>query len=173
MDPYAGRHQELDSVMGTMTRIPRLTCVDGFSEWKFRIESYIKMAHPKVWRSMMRGPVKITFTLDDEAQTVVETPVEDYTDADFEKVEIDDRALATISMALTPDIAQGFREYTDAKSLWKALIAVYEGNEDMKQSRQDLLRQKFNMFNHILGESLEAQLQRFTTLTTLFMRSGT
>ncbi|KAL4560395.1 hypothetical protein LXL04_032546 [Taraxacum kok-saghyz] len=56
MDPYALRQQELDSVMGTMTRIPRLTCADGFSEWKFCIESYIKGAHPKVWRCMMRGP---------------------------------------------------------------------------------------------------------------------
>ena len=172
MDPYSGRHQELDSVMGTVTRIPRLTCADGFSEWKFRIESYIKMAHPKVWRCMMRGPVKITFTLDNEAETVVEKPVEDYTNADWEKVEEDHKALAVLSMALTPEISQGFREYTDAKSLWKALISVYEGNEDMKQSRQDLLRQKFNMFNHILGESLENQLQRFTTLTTEISTAG-
>src|SRR6187200_2201722 len=75
-------------------------------------------------------------------------------------------------MALTPDIAQGFREYTDAKSLWKALHSVYEGNEDMKQSRQDLLRQKFNMFNHVLGESLEAQMQRFTSLITELSTAG-
>ena len=74
MDFYnnQGRNQDLDSIMGTMTRIPRLTCADGFSEWKFRIESYIKGAHPKV-----RGPVKITFTLDGEAKTVMEKAVED------------------------------------------------------------------------------------------------
>lgn len=60
-------------------------------------------------------------------------------------------------MALSPQIAQGFIEYTSAKALWEALIEVYEGNEDMKQSRQDMPRQKFNMFNYILGESLEAQ----------------
>ena len=40
----------------------------------------------------MRGPVKITFTLDDEVKTVVEKPVEDYTDGDFEKVEQDHKA---------------------------------------------------------------------------------
>ena len=43
-------------------------------------------------------------------------------------------------MALSPDIAQGFREYTSAKALWEALIEVYEGNEDMKESGQDMLR---------------------------------
>ena len=84
--------------------------------------------------------------------------IENYTDEDFEKVEEKERALATLTMALSPDIAQGFREYTSAKALWEALIEVYEGNEDMKESRQDMLRQKFNMFNYIPGETLEAQL---------------
>ena len=67
---------------------------------------------------------------------------------------------------MSPDIAQGFREYKSSKALWEALIEVYEGNEDMKQSRQDLLRQRFNMSNHVLGETLEVQLQRFITLNT-------
>ena len=149
-----------------------MACADGFSDWKFRIEKHIKLANPKVlWRRMMRGPVKITET---SAVTGVVTPklMKDYTDDDFDKVEEDEKELAILSMALTPEIAQGFREYTDAKCLWEALIAVYEGNEDMKQSRQDLLRQRFNMFNHILGESLEAQLQRFTTLTTEISNAG-
>lgn len=83
------------------------------------------------------------------------------TDEDFEKVENDERALATITMALSPETAQGFREYTSAKAPWEALIEMYEGNDDMKQSRQDFQRQRCNMFNHVLGESLEAQLQKF------------
>ena len=171
MDPYSGRNQDLDSVMGTVNRIQRLTSADGFSEWKFRIESYIKMAQPKVWRSMMRGPKEIK---EADETTGIDTlkSMEDYTDDDWAIVEEDHKALGVLTMALTPDIAQGFREYTNAKSLWKALIAVYEGNDDMKQSRQDLLRQRFNMFNHILGESLEAQLQRFTTLTTEVSTAG-
>ncbi|KAL4565974.1 hypothetical protein LXL04_030082 [Taraxacum kok-saghyz] len=44
------------------TRIPRLASADGFSEWKYRIEKYIRLSNPKVWRSMMSGPVKITIT---------------------------------------------------------------------------------------------------------------
>ena len=79
MDPYAARQQDLDSVMGTMTRIPRLTYAGGFSEWKFRIESYIKGAHPKVWRSMMRGPNKITETNVTTGAVTTKLP-ENYTD---------------------------------------------------------------------------------------------
>ena len=36
----------------------------------------------------------------------------------------------------------------------------------MKESRQDMLRHNFNFFDFIPGETLETQLQRFTTLTT-------
>ncbi|XP_052624756.1 uncharacterized protein LOC128132283 [Lactuca sativa] len=103
---------------------------------------------------------------------VIDKAVENYIDEEFEKVEKQERALATLTMALSPDITQGFREYTSVKDLWEALIEVYEGNEDMKESRQDMLRQKFNMFSHIPGETLEAQLQRFTTVTTDMKISG-
>lgn len=54
----------------------------------------------------------------------------------------------------------------------EVLIEVYEGNEDMNQGRQDLLRQRFNMFNHVLGETLEVQLQRFITLTIEMSTAG-
>ena len=97
------------------------------------------MKNAKIWRSILKGPVRIT-TSDDEAKTVVDKNIENYTDEDFEKLEEHDRALATLTMALSPEISQGFREYTSAKYLWEALIEVYEGNEDMRQSRQDLLR---------------------------------
>ena len=124
------------------------------------------MKEAKAWRSIERGPTKITITRDDAAKTVVPKPREEYTDEDYDLVENDDKALACLRSAIAPNIAQGFRAYTVAKELWAALIEVYEGNEDMKQSRQYLLRQKFNLFNHIIGESLEMQLQRFIALTT-------
>ncbi|XP_076897863.1 uncharacterized protein LOC143551282 [Bidens hawaiensis] len=117
-----------------------------------------------MWRSIVRGPQPITYETA-EGEIAIK-PIKMYVDADDDKVEEDEKALATLTMALSPEIAQGFRKLQSAKALWEALIEVYEGNEDMKRSRQDLLRQKFNMFNHVLGESLESQLQRFVTLVT-------
>ena len=129
-------YQELDSIMGTTSRIPRLLNAEGFPEWKYRIEKYIKMKDFKIWRSILRGPVRITTVVD---EVNVDKRIENYTDEDFERVEEQEKALATLTMALSPEIAQGFCEYTSAKALWEALIEVYEGNEDMKQSRQDML----------------------------------
>ncbi|XP_076881991.1 uncharacterized protein LOC143530310 [Bidens hawaiensis] len=157
-------HQELDSIMGIATCVPSLLKHEDFYEWKFRFEKYVKMKDAKMWRSIVRGPQPITYeTVEGE---IAVKPIEMYVDADYDKVEEDEKALATLTMALSPKIAQGFRELQSAKALWEALIEVYEGNEDMKCSRQVLLCQKFNMFNHVLGESLESHLQRFVTLVT-------
>ena len=69
-------------------------------------------------------------------------------------------------MALAPDIAIGFRTCKSAKELWTSLIDVYEGNEDMRESRRNLLSQNFNNFNHIYGEMVDNQIQRFVKLVT-------
>ena len=37
---------------------------------------------------------------------------------------------------------------------------------------EDMLRHQFNMFNHIVGESLDKKFQRFTTLVTQFNLVG-
>ena len=76
-------YQELDSIMGTTSRIPRLLNAEGFPEWKYRIEKYIKMKDFKIWRSILRGPIRITTIVYD---TIVDKRIENYTDEDFEKV---------------------------------------------------------------------------------------
>ena len=64
----------------------------------------------KIWRSILRGPIRITTTLEDG--TIIDKQVENYTDDDFERVEEQEKALAKLTMALSPEIAQGFHETT-------------------------------------------------------------
>lgn len=118
--------------MGITTHIPCLLTTDGFDEWKFVFENYLKMKDVKACRSILRGPTVITCELDDEEKTVSPKPIEMYTHADIDKVEEDERALYTLTLALSPDIAQGFREVKSAKAIWEALIDVYEGNENKR-----------------------------------------
>ncbi|KAI3723685.1 hypothetical protein L2E82_35441 [Cichorium intybus] len=75
-----------------------------------------------VVEKLLTTPIRITMTREG---ATIDKHVEDYSDLDFEKVEPDERALVTLSMALSPEISQGFREYKSAKALWDALIDVY------------------------------------------------
>ncbi|KAD4180306.1 hypothetical protein E3N88_28897 [Mikania micrantha] len=161
----------LDNEIGTGTKPPRLVSGDNFQDWKFRFQSFIKYTDPKLWRSIEEGPFVPSFQSELNGPLVPKDP-ELYTDNDILMMEKDEKAYASITMALSTDVAHGFKEHKTAKELWNALVERFEGNEDMRESRKDMLRQRFNMFNHIKGESLEAQLNRFTHLMTEMTSSG-
>ena len=147
----------------TISKMPRLTSAAGFTDWKYSFEHYLKGNNGKLWRSIVKGPTRITRISDDAAKTVVDKREDEYTDADFDLVDIDAQDLAAINLALSLDISQGFRNYKSAKDLWQALHEVYEGNENMRQSRRDLLCQQFNLFNYIPDETLD---NRFNVSTS-------
>ena len=150
--------QQLDAQIGTTTRPPRLALKSDFYDWKFGFMQYVKFVDGKMLRSIVQGPRIIT--RDDEHGIDRVKNQADYSDEDMSRVETDDKALAALTMALTPEVAAGYKQYTTAKSLWDALVDSYEGNEEMKEVRKDTLRHKFNMFHHVLNESLDLILQR-------------
>ncbi|KAF5805895.1 putative transcription factor interactor and regulator CCHC(Zn) family [Helianthus annuus] len=160
------KHQELDSIIGTTTRVPRLLDGNEFPEWKWRFEKDVKVKDAKIWRSILRGPREIMMDSPTDDGVKVKKPVDRYTEEDFKIVEEDEMAFSYLTMALGPDIAIGFRTCKSAKELWESLIDVYEGNEDMKESRRNLLSQSFNNFNHIYGETVDNQIQRIVKLVT-------
>ena len=125
---------------------------------------YVKFVDGKMLRSIVQGPIIIT-RADEHGIDRVKNKA-DYSDDDWSRAETDNKALAALTMTLTPEVAVGYKQYTTAKSLWDALVDSYEGNEEMKEVRKDKLRHKFNMFHHVLNESLENQIQRFVHLIT-------
>ena len=124
--------------MGTTTRVPRLYDADGFDEWRWRFEQFVKRTETKMWRIFVRGKTRITLPHGEKESSTTplrDKPTDQYTDEEWDKVEADDKPFATITMALAPDIAQGFRLDKSAKTLWDALLEVYESNDNMKESR--------------------------------------
>ncbi|MFS7944808.1 putative transcription factor interactor and regulator CCHC(Zn) family [Helianthus anomalus] len=158
--------QELDSKIRTSSRIPRLLDANDFPEWKWRFEQHVKFKEPKLWRCIERGPREIMYEKETNPGVKVKKPRAEYTDEDYAIEEEDNRATSYLTMGLGSDIAVGFRTCKSAKEMWEALIDVYEGNEDMRESRRNLLRQNFNNFNYIYGETIENRIQRFSKIVT-------
>lgn len=118
--------------MGITTRVPRLLSTNGYDEWKYRFERFMKMKDSKGQRSIMRGPTMVTYKLDDAKRTMAHKPEELFTDEDFAMVEDDERAFYTLTLALSPDIAIGLRDAKLAKELLAAIIDTFKGNKDMQ-----------------------------------------
>ncbi|KAI3814063.1 hypothetical protein L1987_18806 [Smallanthus sonchifolius] len=95
------------------------------------------LSEAKMWRSIIKGPQIPMY--DKEDGTKAPKKIENYTDEDFDLVEWDLKALASLTIALSPDIAYSFKECTSAKQLWESLEKVFEGNDDMKASRKEMI----------------------------------
>ncbi|KAI3805138.1 hypothetical protein L1987_27220 [Smallanthus sonchifolius] len=98
----------LDLHIGTSTKPPRLTSAEDFIEWKFRYKNYVLLSKAKMWRSIIRGHQVPMYTKSDGSQA--HKQIENYTDEDYDLVERDLKALASLTMALSPDTAHNFKE---------------------------------------------------------------
>ncbi|KAL8205814.1 hypothetical protein R6Q57_009365 [Mikania cordata] len=125
----------------------------------FSTKSHIKYNDPKLRRSIEEGFYVPMY--ESELNRLISKYADLFTENDILLREKDDKAYASITMALSTEVAHSFKEHKTAKELWDALVERFEGNEHMRESRKDMLRQRFNMFNHIKGEILEAQLYNY------------
>lgn len=71
-----------------------------------------------------------------------------------------------MTVCLSNEVTQTLREHTTAKGLWDALVEKIEGNAEMRARRRAMLKDEFNMFNHIQGESVGDLIKRFEKLLT-------
>ncbi|KAI3744682.1 hypothetical protein L1987_57771 [Smallanthus sonchifolius] len=160
----------MDNEIGTTNRPPRLTNADDFDNWKFIYENFSKYKDSSIWKSIEKGS-QVPMVRNEKNEFVPMDPDLCVGEEILQK-EKDEKAYAGLTMALSTEIAQGFKEYKTAKALWDALVERFEGNLDMRESRKDMLRQKFNMFKYVNGESLESQINRFTHLMNEISGAG-
>ena len=69
--------------------------------------------------------------------------------------EAENKARAAITMSLPQEILHTFKRYRTSKELWEALERRFEGNEDVKKNKVELLKKLFAVFRHFKDETLE------------------
>ncbi|MFS8027763.1 hypothetical protein Hanom_Chr16g01502511 [Helianthus anomalus] len=75
-------------------------------------------------------------------------------------------------MALSTDDCNMFEEYRTANALWIALIEYYEGNEELIESKRDMVQKQYDMFCGIHGENLSDHISRFLNMMTKMKKAG-
>ncbi|KAI3711964.1 hypothetical protein L1987_70513 [Smallanthus sonchifolius] len=113
--------------------------------------------------SITDGPHKpVTTTADVQRPKLVS----EYDEKDLALIARDNKAYGTIVMALPMDIFNIFAEYTTAKDLWAALCTRYEGSEDVRESKRDLIKKQYAMFSSVRGESISDLINRFSSIVS-------
>ncbi|XP_035845755.1 uncharacterized protein LOC110943176 [Helianthus annuus] len=155
---------------GTTTRPPKLKGAEDFSTWKTRIQSFFKYTDNNLWLSVTAGPHIPTVIRGD---AVVDTnDATTFTDEDKSLIQHDHHAHAALTMALSTNDCNMFEEHRTANALCNALIEYYEGNEELIESKRDMVQKQYDMFCGVRGESLSDHISRFLNMMTKMKKAG-
>ncbi|KAD5960963.1 hypothetical protein E3N88_12436 [Mikania micrantha] len=67
-------------------------------------------------------------------------------------------------MAIPNSIIHAFKNCKSAQELWNSLQQMYEGSEDVKENKKDMLKQKFENFCQQNNEKMTSQYLRYVQL---------
>ncbi|KAM0072610.1 putative transcription factor interactor and regulator CCHC(Zn) family [Helianthus debilis subsp. tardiflorus] len=155
---------------GSITRPPKLKGAEDFSTWKTRIQSFFEYTDYNLWLSVTAGPHVPTVVRGDAV--VANNDASTFTDEDKALIQRDRRAHAALTMALSTNDCNMFEEHRTANALLNALIEYYEGNEELIESKRDMVQKQYDMFCGVRGESLSDHISRFLNMMTKMKKAG-
>ncbi|KAJ0522767.1 putative transcription factor interactor and regulator CCHC(Zn) family [Helianthus annuus] len=150
-----------ESETGSLNRPPKLMHLNEYPGWVDRFHTYVLGQNTELW---------IRFTTDfDQAIEVAASSAATFADLpeDQKKTyDLEKKAYAILTKALSKDIYHQFVSFKTTKKLWDALKTRGVGNEATRQLRHDLLKKEFDGFTCMDKESLGDMTSRFNHLLT-------
>ncbi|KAD7477947.1 hypothetical protein E3N88_01083 [Mikania micrantha] len=160
-----------DTENGTLNKPPMFTPED-FDTWKVRMEGFIRNQDFKLWKSILEGPYVPTIAAAGAGGPAVPKDPSMYSDEDYKKMEVDSKALWLIQMSIPNSIIHAFKKCKSAQELWNSLKQMYEGSDDVKENKKDMLKQKFENFCQQNNENMSSQYLRYVQLVNDLASAG-
>ncbi|KAJ0931799.1 hypothetical protein HanPSC8_Chr04g0166111 [Helianthus annuus] len=150
-----------ESETGSLNRPPKLMHLNEYPGWVDRFYTYVLGQNTELW---------LRFTTDfDQTIEVAASSAATFADLpeDQKKTyDLDKKAYAILTQALSKDIYHQFVSFKTTKKLWDALKTRGVGNEATRQLRHDLLKKEFDGFMCMDKESLGGMTSQFYHLLT-------
>ncbi|KAJ0947848.1 putative transcription factor interactor and regulator CCHC(Zn) family [Helianthus annuus] len=150
-----------ESKTGSLNRPPKLMHLNEYPGWVDRFRTYVLGQNTELW---------IRFTTDfDQAIEVAASDTATFADLpeDQKKTyDLEKKAYAILTQALSKDIYHQFVSFKTTKKLWDGLKTRGVGNEATRQLRHDLLKKEFDCFTCMDKVSLGDMTSRFYHLLT-------
>nr|GEW96549.1 ribonuclease H-like domain-containing protein [Tanacetum cinerariifolium] len=131
-----------------------------YEMWKLRIEKYFQVQDYALWDVIENGnsckPVHQTTANADGTSTSTNS----VTTEEKAQKKNDVKARSMLLMALLNEHLLTFSQYKDAKTLFKAIQARFDGNDATNKTQITLLKQTYEKFNAPRTESLDTIFNR-------------
>ncbi|KAJ0799993.1 putative transcription factor interactor and regulator CCHC(Zn) family [Helianthus annuus] len=150
-----------ESETGSLNRPPKLMHLNEYPGWVDRFHTYVLGQNTELWLRCTKDFDQAIETTASTTATFADLPENQKKAYDLEK-----KAYAILTQALSKDIYHQFVSCKTTKKLWDALKTRGVGNEATRQLRHDLLKKEFDGFTCMEKESLGDMTSRFYHLLT-------
>uniref|UniRef100_A0A2N9GGP6 CCHC-type domain-containing protein n=1 Tax=Fagus sylvatica TaxID=28930 RepID=A0A2N9GGP6_FAGSY len=128
---------------GQSTHRPPLFIGSDYGYWKNRMIMYIKGQDYHVWRIIANGPHIPTKTVEGATLAKLES---EWNEADVRLIELNCKAMSTLYCALDPIEYNRVSGCDSAKEIWDKLEVTYEGTNQVKESKMNMLVHEYELF---------------------------
>ncbi|KAI3797813.1 hypothetical protein L1987_33076 [Smallanthus sonchifolius] len=145
----------IDNEAGNANKAPKLLTMDEYHHWKNRFEIHINGVDTNLWMMLENGYQKV---LSVDGTPVLPSLLSEQQRKDYD---LEKKAYAILSQAISREIFHQFRQFTSSKSLWDALEQRHDGNASLKAINAKAIKKEFDNFMYIRNESLDDLIERF------------
>ncbi|GAB2223282.1 hypothetical protein Droror1_Dr00017422, partial [Drosera rotundifolia] len=122
------------------------------------MKDFVKSVDFELWKIMKEGPLEI---VNDKKE---KKPKTEWTAEDYKKAEKNAKAKNMLKCALTEKEFNQVSTCKSAKEIWNCLKNKYEGNDQVKETKIDILVHKYELFTMKEEESIAEMYARFTEI---------
>lgn len=126
------------------------------------METYIQAKDFQLWQIIKSGPLKVEYK-NDKGETIPK-PEDKWDELDFNKLEKSAKAKKLLIWGLSVKECNRVSACKSAKEIWDKLQVTYEGTNQVKHSKIDLLNQKYELFIMKKEETIYEIYVRFTDI---------
>lgn len=163
---------------GNSTARPPLFSGTNYSYWKNKMRIWIRSQDVRIWKVIENGnhiPTKTTSAKEGEVSVLKQVPKgeDEYSDDDWKKVAMNDKAINFIHCALNEHDYMKISTCETAKEIWDKLQITYEGTDHVKESKVFMLVHEWENFKMKDEESIEEALERLSKIFNNLSMLGT
>ncbi|KAI0524637.1 hypothetical protein KFK09_004014 [Dendrobium nobile] len=134
-----------------------------FDFWKTRMSTFLQSLDYRMWMLVQEGYTKPTRLVDGIR---VDTPYADWTIEERDLAQLNAKCLNSFFCALKSEDYMRVSTCKSGKDIWDRLCITYEGTNEVKQSRLNILLHDYELFHMKPNESISDMYTRFTQIVT-------
>ncbi|GAV73237.1 LOW QUALITY PROTEIN: zf-CCHC domain-containing protein/DUF4219 domain-containing protein/UBN2 domain-containing protein, partial [Cephalotus follicularis] len=134
---------------------------NNYSHWKAKMTIFIQALDFNLWDIIIDGP-ELPHIISEGIKTL--KPRSSYTDDDRKKVQLNAKAKHVIICALNSNEFNRVSSCATTKEMWDRLEVTYEGTNQVKDAKINMLVREYEMFSMKENENISGMLVRFTNI---------